>query len=372
MWSTLDSNFRRVQLKLSLIFSLSSLLIITVYTLMIVSSQRIARHKFEKKVVHDFNSDNDIVVPPDACTPPPPVFLPANEEWSYIYHTDTSQDNQLSIKVVLQNNWPHFDHSFLSHLLLFDFITWLALTIAGYFFISWLLRPVRQASQQQEEFLANAAHELKTPITTIKAEMSLLTTLPMSRNLKESWQVINTENQTLQNLVDKLLLATSQPPAHHPSQTIDLYTLTQQLAKKYQKIYHNQHLRFVAAGPHVSLSVHTDRLQTILELLLDNAGKYSHPHTQIDINWHQESRFCQLTITNQGVGINPDQQILIWQRFYRVTDPAVQAQTGSGLGLAIAQDIAQEIGGTLTLVDGSPKHTVFALRWPIAKSPKAI
>ncbi|NCC71448.1 ATP-binding protein [bacterium] len=101
--------------------------------------------------------------------------------------------------------------------------------------------------------------------------------------------------------------------------------------------------------------------QLNIDLLLDNAGKYSTTKTQIKIIIEKKKTHTQIQIINIGIGIPPKDQDKVFNRFYRLTDSQVQKETGSGLGLAIAKKLSQEIGAQLVLLDGSPTNTTFSL-----------
>jgi signal transduction histidine kinase len=250
------------------------------------------------------------------------------------------------------------------NLVIFDFILWVLGTVGGYFFLAWLLRPARKQAHSQEEFLANASHELKTPITTIKTELALLQVKAAPEKIQESLTVITNENHNLQNLVDKLLLATTQAKNH--CLPFDLITLTKSRLVAHEKNFIHKKLDFKLQAPK-TLMINSDpyKLRQILDLLLDNAGKYAEEKTMVKIKVSCEGKQALIKVINRGLGIAWEDQEKIWQRFYRVTSKKVQLQAGSGLGLAIARELTQELGGNLILVSGQPAATCFQLILPV-------
>ena len=355
MFDQLTQNFRRVQLRLSLIFSLVTLLIIIGYSLLLAAGHRQARWRFETNVRREFNGDyrEAAFVKEVWCVPPGEPY-------------DRGAPAQtVSLTHALRKNWVIFDRHIYVRLVIFDLFIWLLASVSGYFFIGWLLQPVKVMTQTQQDFMANASHELKTPITTIKTELSLLNEEKMSASVKDGLQTITSETENLQNLVTKLLLVLSQGQKAVLVTTITANDLIAPLLARYQKIYRDKKLDFVLTGKRdCRLTTKVEFLQQVLELLLDNAGKYAHKNTVVTVNVEQTDAWINISVINQGIGIALSEHSLIWQRFYRVTKKEVQSQTGSGLGLPIARELARELNGRLTLVDGASAHTQFALSLP--------
>lgn len=323
-----DQNHQKIHWRLTVIFSLSILLIIFIYSGLILASHNAGKRKFQENV--------NLQLPP-----PPQVFV--------------------QTKNIINESFRQYEQRTKNDLLIFDFIIWSAGSVIGYFLTGYLLLPAQKKSREQLEFIGNASHELKTPITTIKTELKVIEAEKTSKNLQSSLKVIQDETDNLQNLVANLLAFNS---AQTPSQLIkfNLETLIKGKARKYQKIYQNKKLQFNLNCPlDYQLTSDSQKIGQILELLLDNAGKYATINTQIKISVEQKKDKVQIQITNTGLGIDKENQSKIFNRFYRVTDTQVQKETGSGLGLAIAKELSQEINAQLTLTDGSPTQTTFNL-----------
>lgn len=344
------ANFRRVHWQLTLIFALVSLMIIAAYSGLLISGHRRARYNFELNVWKDLGRDSNnrpFVVDERCLSPQPP----------YDAH---GRDSSRSLGELLAKNMVIFDRHIYVRLLVFDALVWCGVCTLGYFFIGWLLRPVQEAMVSQEQFLANASHELKTPITTIKTELSLLSLQKMSSDVRSSLATIKTETESLQQLVEKLLMMVSLNKEVETLEEADLSVLCQSLVSRWQKNYAARNLEFVWHGPKRCLCRTRERsLERVLNLLLDNAGKYADEGSKVELVLRDNSDAVEFLVINQGVGIPLEQQDKIWKRFYRVTDRRVQAETGSGLGLAIAHELAASVPCKLFLTDGLPEHTEF-------------
>lgn len=325
-----DKSYRQVHCRLTLIFSLAILILILIYTSLITVSHNMGRRRFQDNIT--------------AQLPPPPQ-IPENTT------------------LIINKNFRTFEENTKKNLWAFNLLIWMSGSILGYFLTGYLLAPAQEKTREQAEFISNASHELKTPITTIKAELSLLKQEKNKQTIKNSLKVISDENNNLQNLINNLLAFNSSN-----NQTLDEFSLNELvngLATKFQKNWHNKKLQFVVTCPaNLIILNNQNKISEILNLLLDNAGKYATTNTKVKIIAKQEKRSYQIQICNTGIGISKNEQEKIFNRFYRITDRRVQAQTGSGLGLSIAKKLTAEINGELTLISGLPEKTIFQLRIP--------
>ena len=329
-----DKNHQHLHFRLTLIFSLAMLIIICIYSGLLTASHLAGKRKFQENI--------------NLHLPPPP--------------TAPAPDNDNSnTQTIINDGFRAYEKRTQNDILYFDLLIWSIASLSGYFLTGYLLLPAQKKAREQMEFIGNASHELKTPITTIKTELTLMEKNKLSHQLQENLQTIHTEANTLQNLVNNLLAFNSAQDSLHLT-PFDLRQLLQEKVNQYQKIYAHKKLTFSIDCPVKSI-VHSDhqKIAQIVSLLLDNAGKYATKDTAIKVKVSQNNRHQQIQIINQGLGISAAEEKKIFDRFYRITDARVQKETGSGLGLAIARQLAQELGGQLTLSDGSPAHTTFSL-----------
>ena len=357
MFKQVTSNFRHLRIVLSAIFSLVCLIIIAVYSLVVLSEHSRARYNFELNIWKDLSQDGR-ERPFNAdprCLPLPGTAYEV-----------ASDGERPPVASALKKNFNVFNHRMYQRLLLTDALVWLVVSVAGYYFIAWILRPVRDNVSAQQEFIANASHELKTPITTIKTELSLLEAEKMSGSVRASVKTIKDETDNLRSLVEKLLLAVSGSEQTETACRTDLRKLVRERLAVWRKVYIQRRLRFELLGDNVNIVTKPQVLMTLMDLLLDNAGKYADEKTTVKVELQQFDREVWVDVVNQGLGISREQQEKIWGRFYRVTDRRVQAQAGSGLGLAIAKDLVTNLGGSIQLISGSPDETRFRVVLPAA------
>lgn len=323
-----DHNHQKIHWRLTIIFSLSILLIIFIYSGLILASHKVGKRKFQENV--------------NLQLPPPPQF--------------PTQTN-----IVINESFRQYEKRTQDDLFIFNFVIWSAGSVIGYFLTGYLLLPAQKKSREQLEFIGNASHELKTPITTIKTELKVIKTEKTGKHLQSSLAIIKNETDNLQNLVNNLLAFNSAETQSH-SIEFNLENLVKDKARKYQRIYQTKELQFNLNCPiDYQLTSDPQKVEQILDLLLDNAGKYSTAKTSIKIVIEKKKTRTQIQIINLGIGIPLKDQEKIFNRFYRLTDSQVQKEAGSGLGLAIAKKLSQEIGAQLVLLDGSPTNTIFSL-----------
>lgn len=236
------------------------------------------------------------------------------------------------------------------------------------FLLSGLItRPVEKAWQEQQRFLSDASHELKTPLTVIMSSADLL-----SGGLPEQEQSyvdnIRSESRRMKKLVESMLtLARADDGGHRaaftPLDWSDLVTDTALLFEPVAFEAQRQLLYNIDEGLRVSGD--GDKLRQLVSILLDNAIKYAPEHSAIRLTLAAEEKNSLLTVSNPGQPIPPEAIPHLFDRFYR-TDGARSGSEGFGLGLSIAKSIVTEHGGTIRCESDS-RSTRFLVTLPLLK-----
>jgi signal transduction histidine kinase len=218
--------------------------------------------------------------------------------------------------------------------------------------IIWLvvdraLRRVEAANDRQRRFLADASHELRSPLTGIRAELEIDLAHPERRDLVATQRNVLEETIRLQRLVDDLLyLARSDAGAATPRRDeVDLDGIVLEEASAVQ----GRGKVDVDAGGVSGAQVvgDGDQLGRAVRNLLDNAER--HARSRVTITLAESNGEAVLTIADDGSGIAPDQLTRVFERFARVDEARGRDQGGSGLGLAITHDIVRRHGGAVTV-----------------------
>ena len=237
------------------------------------------------------------------------------------------------------------------------------------FGLSWLLsgfvtRPVARTWQNQQQFLSDASHELKTPLTVILSSADLLKTSaqPEQRQYVDN---ISVESRRMKALVeDMLTLSRTESGRAAPFEPLDLSDLVTDAALRFEPV------AFEAGHPlqydiqnGASLSGDRQQLDQLLEILLDNAVKYAAKDAPIRLTLDISGKNAVLAVENPGDPIPPDKLPHLFDRFYRVDDARTGAG-GFGLGLAIAQQIVRRHKGTITAASDA-RATRFTVTLPL-------
>ncbi len=226
---------------------------------------------------------------------------------------------------------------------------------AGFFAVSlllanWVVKPVEQAWTEQKRFLADVSHELKTPLTVILTNAEMLSDPQMGEQEKQTFasNLLSTAGR-MKGLVESLLtlarldshIISAQPEELNFSRLISNALLP------FEPIFFEKGLE-LACDIEDDLFVQGDRQQLTqaVDILLDNASKYSAPSAPVTVRLRQQKNRCIFSVSGGGSPLSPQDQKNVFQRFYRL-DPARTGCGSYGLGLAIAERIVCEHGGTI-------------------------
>lgn len=216
---------------------------------------------------------------------------------------------------------------------------------------AWAVRPVDRAFRQQQQFIADASHELKTPLTVIKTNAQMLEAYPENRNIQEtSLSNILTMSDQMKNLIEQMLiLARSDHGESGKAHTsVDLSHLAEQTMLPFAPVFFERDLTLESdIVPNIVVEGNQDELRQVIEILLDNASKYSKPKgtTWIKLSATAKHR-CRLTVADEGEQIPKEQLERFFERFTS-GDPSRNRSDSFGLGLAIARSIVSNHNGKL-------------------------
>jgi signal transduction histidine kinase len=194
--------------------------------------------------------------------------------------------------------------------------------------------------EKQEQFVSNASHELKTPLTIIESYASLLKRRGLERPdlFHESVEAIHSEAIRMREMTEQLLLlAKHQEQWNIEKEIVNLNEITSESVKVFQNAYHRK-VEIHSSGETIEATTDIQKLKQLLFIFLDNARKYSDD----DISVHIGKTFIR--IEDRGIGIPKAELPKVFDRFYRVDKARTRKQGGSGLGLSMAKEIADAIG----------------------------
>lgn len=232
---------------------------------------------------------------------------------------------------------------------------------------------LKEAERSREEFLDHITHELRTPLTNIRAYTETLTEdfFDDEQTRRECYNVIMSETRRLSKLIEDVLSA-SQIEAgaarlHRVAVRIDqsLRAVVQEMQAAADAKSLELTLKLPSKLPPVGGDRH--RLHQVWTNLIGNAVKYTPTGGSITVDAAVEGGLVRVRISDTGIGIAAECHEKIFEKFFRVNDPAVEAEQGTGLGLSLTRDIVRIHGGSIR-VDSEPgKGSTFTVELPLAR-----
>ena len=233
------------------------------------------------------------------------------------------------------------------------------------FLSRWVTKPVQVAFDKQKQFIADASHELKTPLTIITTNAEVL-----QRELPDNKWLVYILEQTgrMKNLINSLLeLARLDAYSDTGSYlTFDLSRAVKNAALSFESLafeYGKSYSMEIEDG--FSLHGNETHIKQLVTILLDNAFKYSDEHGTVRICLSAHGDKKMLLVSNTGKGISPEDQKHIFERFYRVDKARSRDTGGTGLGLAISKNIIVMHKGIINVYSEPGKGTTFTVRVPM-------
>ncbi|MGW7202859.1 sensor histidine kinase [Streptomyces sp. NPDC054837] len=233
--------------------------------------------------------------------------------------------------------------------------------------INSTLQRLDDAAAQQRRFVADAAHELRSPLTTLLASLEVALAYPERTDWPAAATTAARQTRRLQALAEDLLLLArldTRTPITSP-ETVDLTALATRLTEQYPLTERPLTLTCDSTTP-AHAHGNPDEYERLLRNLIDNAARHAAHRIQITVR--NEDAWIVLTVHDDGPGVPAEDAERIFERFVRLDDARSRDQGGTGLGLAIARDLAHRHRGTLTLTPRT-LGACFQLRLPLAPTP---
>ncbi|UJF25918.1 cell wall metabolism sensor histidine kinase WalK [Planococcus sp. 107-1] len=200
---------------------------------------------------------------------------------------------------------------------------------------------------KQEEFVSNASHELKTPLTVIGSYAKLLQRQGMDdpKLAVEGLLAIRTETDRMKALIEQLLHIARRSETQLEMESVDLVVLAKQTATAMSTSY-NRDFQLVSTENHVMVITDLAKIKQLMYILLDNARKYSSDRIELIV---RNGEIPMLQIRDYGIGIPKESIPYVFDRFYRVDKARSRETGGFGLGLSLAKQLADSMGVRLEI-----------------------
>ncbi|WP_295993788.1 ATP-binding protein [Rugamonas sp.] len=219
--------------------------------------------------------------------------------------------------------------------------------------LNGLLLKIAEAMTAQRRFVADAAHELRSPLTALKLQLQLAERADGDAARAAAHAKLHERLDRSSHLVQQLLTLARHEPDQVPQAAapVDLCALVQTAVGDHSTLAESRNIDLGAALAAITIAVngHADALAVLLNNLVDNALRYTQPGGQVDVSAAVEEGRAVLRVADNGPGIAPGQVPRVFDRFYR---PDGNQAWGSGLGLAIVKNIAELHGAAIRLGPG--------------------
>ncbi|MBB4637362.1 HAMP domain-containing sensor histidine kinase [Longimicrobium terrae] len=233
-----------------------------------------------------------------------------------------------------------------------------------------LLDRLQAAFAQQRRFMAEAAHELRTPVAVVRAETELaLSGERPAAEYREALGVVWSESERLGRIVDDLLTLSRAEAGEYPLRAghADLAEVVADVVRAHRALAATRDVTLVAdTADELPLNGDEVLLSRMLRNLVENAVKHGRIGDQVRVEARRDGDVYVLRVADTGPGISDAARERVWEPFFRGAGArAAGAEGGAGLGLPIARWIAEAHGGVLDLAETGPHGTVFEARIPV-------
>ena len=230
--------------------------------------------------------------------------------------------------------------------------------------------------RSKQQFIAHAAHELRSPLTTLYAELTNAVRRERSREeYRDSIEVALASTRRLKLLAEDLLsLARLGADAAEVEQSASLHAVVAQACNQVEAERRERQIEWDVQGSDAKVVGRSHDLIRLMRNLLENAVRYAPDRSAVTIRIETpEADLCMVLVSDRGPGIASSDRERVFEPFFRDSVTRAGGHPGAGLGLTIARDIARLSGGDIDVADVTPPGAAFRVRLPISKrSPDVV
>ncbi len=245
------------------------------------------------------------------------------------------------------------------------------LFIAGAIVVYRTVRREMELIALRSDFVSNVSHELRTPLALIRmfAETLAMNRVPGEKKKKEYYEIILRETERLTRLINNILNFSRMENATRKFQfrPADLNAAVSAVLSVYRHQLDREKFAVTTdlAENLPAVSFDEEAIAEALHNLIDNAIKYSGEKKYLRIRTETSGTGVSISVQDDGIGIAPEHQSHIFEKFFRVTHGLVHTAKGSGLGLSIVRHIAESHGGSVSVVSTVGKGSTFTIHLPL-------
>lgn len=242
-----------------------------------------------------------------------------------------------------------------------------------YFYAKKAIEPVKQSFERQQELIANASHELKTPITIVRTNLELIGSDPeatVADNMKwlESAEYqVNRMNTLILDMLELTRLESNK--SHVEREALIVNDIIEGMMLSFEAPCYEKAIELsYSADKDIKIFASKSEIEKLLGILVDNAIKYTPNNGKITVELKKQRRNAVLTCYNTGEGISQENINNIFRRFFKVDTSHKETANSFGLGLSIAHSIVQSLKGEISCQSELGKYTKFTVELPIYAS----
>ena len=244
--------------------------------------------------------------------------------------------------------------------------------VSSWFLAGIAMRPIYRSYQQMQRFTTDAAHELRTPLAAILATVDSVSRLPSLTEVeaRDTLKTIERQlNRFFELVKDLFLLARlEQHTLATQRQSVCLNDLIHDLVEEFSALADANGLTLTAeiqVSKELQILADEDQVYRLISNLVVNSIQYTPTNGSVTLILNRDDNYAIIQVRDTGMGIAPEEQAHIFDRFYRVNSDRSRQTGGSGLGLAIAKAIAEAHGGNLQVQSEVGRGSTFIVRLPL-------
>ncbi|TAK33589.1 MAG: HAMP domain-containing protein [Chloroflexota bacterium] len=227
-----------------------------------------------------------------------------------------------------------------------------------------MIARIDRSFQAQRQFVADSSHELGTPLTIIRGNVDLLKRNLSDEDRQESLTAIQTATVRMDRIIgDLLMLSNLDEGQDMQPENVSLNTLVEEVYNE-TRVCATEHTLEIGRLDTVNIFGQPERLRELLVNLVDNALKYTPPGGRITLSLRHEQEWARLSVSDTGIGIPPENQDRVFDRFYRVDKARSRSRGGTGLGLSIVKAVAIAHGGSVRVQSKLGEGSTFIVLLP--------
>ena len=262
-------------------------------------------------------------------------------------------------------------NQFLKGLLIIGSASTLVLGIGSWWLAGRMLASAQKAWDSQQQFVANASHELRAPLTLIRAGSdAALRKLTKETEVKNLLGDVVSEVDHMDHLVEDLLLMSRLDIGQLKmvNEAVKLDELVSEIQRQYQPIMAAKTINFTVKAETLKLTGDRVRIRQVILILLENALRHTPKMGKIQLTVKKHDNHAEISVSDSGEGIPRKHLAHVFERFYQVESDRRESNSGSGLGLAIAKSIVEAHGGKISIQSEIDRGTTVICSLPLLTS----